>query len=118
MIKSTKDMDILQEDLHSMANWSDDWLLKFHPDKLKKLTITRKNNAGERTYFVGTTTDKVQESTCEEDLALGIKADHMLNYENHRKEKIKKATGMMGAIRRSFRYLNCDTFKLLYKSLV
>ena len=42
-IKCPKDVEMLQKDLHRMSTWSDDWLLKFHPDKLKKLTITKKN---------------------------------------------------------------------------
>ena len=47
-----------------------------------------------------------------------MKIDRELNFDLQRKEKIKKATRMMGAIRRSFKFLNVDTFKLLYKSMV
>ena len=113
-IRCTKDVDILQEDLHKMALWSDDWLLKFHPEKLKKLSITDKRYDGERGYFLGE--DKVKESTCEKDL--GVNIDKHLDFDIQRKEKIKKATNMMGAIRRSFKFLNRNTFKLLYKSMV
>ena len=38
-----EDVEMLQNDLHKMSTWSENWLLKFHPDKLKKLTITNKN---------------------------------------------------------------------------
>ena len=105
----------LQRDLHAMYLWSEKWLLKFHKDKLKVVTITSRNRtAEEREYFVGTM--RVTRSTCEKDL--GIHIDHKLSFKTHVDEKVKTAQRMMGAIRRSFRYLTADMFKLLYKSLV
>ena len=43
-IKCTKYVEMIQKDLHRVSTWSDDWL--FHPDKLKKLTITSKKSCG------------------------------------------------------------------------
>ena len=65
-IKCPRDVEMLQKDLHRMSTWSDDWLWKFHPGKLKKLTITKKKHVEERIYFVGE--DIVKESTCEKKL--------------------------------------------------
>ena len=42
VIRVEEDRQLLQKDLHSMSLWSDLWLLYFHPDKLKKVTISRK----------------------------------------------------------------------------
>ena len=44
--------------------------------------------------------------------------DQELKFAKHVKSKVKKANQMVGAIRRSFRYLNYRTFLLLYKSMV
>ena len=54
-----------------MSTWSGDWLLEFHPDKLKKLTIAEKKDVEEeRIYFVGE--GIVKELTCEKDLGVII----------------------------------------------
>ena len=53
---------------------------------------------------------------CEKDL--GTFMDRSLSFDTQRKEQIKKATRMVGAIRRAFKYLNSVTFVKLYKSLV
>ena len=45
-ITNTNDQDILQQDLSILEQWSDKWLLKFHPDKCKHMEIG-KNNIGE-----------------------------------------------------------------------
>ena len=49
---------------------------------------------------------------------LGVDVDPQLIFERHINNKILKANRMMGAIRRSFRYLDHNTFRLLYKSMV
>ena len=93
-IKCPKDVEMLQNDLHEMSTWSENWLLKFHPDKLKKLTITNKKHVEERIYYVGE--DIVKKSTCEKDL--GVHIDNYLNFDVQRKENIQKATRMMGRL--------------------
>ena len=112
-IKCPKDIEMLQNDLHKMSTSSENWLLKFHPDKLKKLTITNKKHVEERIYYVE---DIVKKSTCEKDL--GVHIDNYLNFDVQRKGKIQKATRMMRVIRRTFKFLNCNMFDLLYKSMV
>ena len=52
-IRNDKDREMLQRDLHSMSIWSDVWLLSFHPDKLKKMTLSRNQYQIERRYHVG-----------------------------------------------------------------
>ena len=51
------------------------------------------------------------DSACEKDL--GVYMDNFMNFDKQRNEKVKVATNVMGAIWRSFMYLNCETFKLL-----
>ena len=114
IISTDNDREVLQKDLHAMSIWADKWLLNFHPDKLKKLSISRNEYQVERRYFVGA--DMVRDVTSEVDL--GVCVDRDLNFDENRKIKIKKATRMVGAIRRAFRYLDGKTFVKLYKSMV
>ena len=58
----------------------------------------------------------MKESTREKDL--GVHIDNYLNFDVQRKEKIQKATRMLGVIRRTFKFLNFNIFNLLYKSMV
>jgi hypothetical protein len=114
VIRTEQDREILQKDLHSMSIWADKWLLNFHPDKLKKLCISRSEFQVERRYCVGG--DLVK--NVENEVDLGVCIDRDLNFDENRKLRIGKATRMVGAIRRAFRYLDAKTFVKLYKSMV
>ena len=39
VIKSNSDIAILQDDLNTMIDWSDKWLLRFNKEKCKLLSI-------------------------------------------------------------------------------
>lgn len=114
IIRDDKDRELLQNDLHAMSIWSDTWLLSFHPDKLKKLAISRNEYQVERRYFVGEHPVKSVQS----EVDLGVCIDTDLNFNEHRKLCIGKANRMVGAIRRSFQFLEAYTFVKLYKSMV
>lgn len=113
-IKDDADREQLQRDLHAMSLWSDEWLLSFHPDKLKKLLISRKEFYTERRYHVGS--DPVKNVEMETDL--GVCVDGELNFDENRKLRVQKANRMIGAIRRSFQFLESYTFVKLYKSMI
>ena len=49
---------------------------------------------------------------------LGVKIDSKLSFEQHISEKVAKANQVVGMIFRSFRYLDEDSFTLLFKSMV
>ena len=49
---------------------------------------------------------------------LGVCIDSELNFNENRKLRIGKANRIMGATRRSFRYLDKHSFVKLYKSMV
>jgi hypothetical protein len=40
-ITDGEDKEILQDDLENLDNWSNTWLLKFHPEKCKHMNIAR-----------------------------------------------------------------------------
>ncbi len=102
IIKEEKDRDTLQKDLDSLNNWSETWLLKFHPDKCKFLHIGREvPQAGFSYNLVGKNLEAVQQ---EKDL--GVIIDEKLNFERHISEKVKTANSMAAIIRRSFQSLD------------
>ena len=49
---------------------------------------------------------------------LGVKGDSALRFEEHISETVKKANTMVGLIRRSFSFLDCELFKKLYTTFV
>ena len=55
-------------------------------------------------------------TTSEKDV--GVIIDNKLSFDLHIAEKVNKANSVAGAIRRSFEYLDKDTFKKLYTALV
>ena len=55
-MKSEDDHKHLQDDLTLLEEWTNKWLLKFHPDKCKVLTIGNKSPR-DRTYTLTKTID-------------------------------------------------------------
>ena len=103
----------LQEDLNRLQNWSDKWLLKFHPEKCKVLDIGISNRLSYEYYLNDV---RLEHSLDEKDL--GVFIDNRLKFDTHITTKINKANGILGAIRRAFSYLDKKTMLLLYTSLV
>jgi hypothetical protein len=49
-ITDGEDKEILQDDLENLENWSNTWLLKFHPEKCKNMNIARVEKTDEFKY--------------------------------------------------------------------
>ena len=118
------DQEILQDDLNALQSWSNEWLLRFHPDKCKVMTVTRKKNPEQRKYIMKkntsteiATTDHVL-TNVESEKDLGITVDKRLSFEQHISDKVNKANQMMGVVRRSFTYLDPENFRWLFKAIV
>ena len=114
-VSSKSDALRLQEDINVLNNWSEKWLLRFNTDKCHVLTLGKidKIMHTHRYELYGDELDHVFE---EKDL--GVMIDMDLTFEEHMATKIGKANGIMGLIRRTFSYLDGDTFKKLYTSFV
>ena len=112
-INSIEDSVILQEDLTKLLQWSNKWLLKFHPDKCISLSINKKQE-NEVHYKLGDHT--LQAADQEKDI--GVIIDKDLSFSQHMNDKINKANRIVGMIRGSFRYLTEETFLQLYKAII
>ena len=80
------------------------------------MTITKDRCSDSRNYTLGHGTHQLEPTYSEKDL--GVIFDHNLKFDDHIQSKIKKANSMMGIIRRTYTYLDQNSFLLLFKSLV
>ncbi len=112
-IRNTEDCKLLQEDLSKMFQWTQDWLLKFHPEKCVSMRVG-KADPPLHTYSLDS--HNLEYSTCEKDI--GVHIDNKLKFDTHINLKINKANRTMGIIRRTFDYMDKEIFCQLFKALV
>lgn len=113
-IKSSDDNKLLQNDLNIMCKWSDTWLLKFHPNKCNSIAIG--NNEVNHKYMLNNDTHTIEQVTEIKDI--GVIIDSELTFKQHIYKKIDTANSILGIIRRSYKYIDINTFLPLYKGLV
>ena len=78
-----------------MQNWSNTWLLNFHPDKCHVLTLGKLHNIKHaHNYRLGDT--ELEHVFNEKDLGVVIDSD--LSFKDHIVEKIRKANSIVGLI--------------------
>lgn len=111
----------LQNDLTKLEEWSEQWQLKFHPQKCHVLKLGSKKSDGVYKMSgineMGETTDLVL-AECEFEKDLGVYIDNSLCFRQHVATSTTKANRMMGIIRRSFDFLTVSMFLYLFKALV
>ena len=116
IIESENDRQELQKDLEKMMDWSAKWLLTFHPDKCKHMHITRNvNEIAERTYSLS---PHQKLEVIREEKDIGVYIDHNLSFDKHISAICNKANSMFAVLRRSFQFIDKETFVPLYKTLV
>jgi len=111
-IVNTSDKDILQKDLNNLSKWSNDWLIKFHPEKCYVMHLGKHNP--ENDYIMSG--HKLCKLESERDL--GVIVDNNLTFDEHITEKVSKARQIWGMIRRTFRLIDWNTFPMLFKAFV
>jgi len=117
IIYEQNDHCILQSDLDKLQDWSDIWLLRFHPDKCKAMTIGNPSEE-EFKYSMKSGTERQILIRTTEEKDIGVTIDSKLEFEKHINEKINKANSIFSLIRRSYMFLDSETFLPLYRSLV
>ena len=87
-----------------MEDWSNKWLLRFHPEKCKVMNVSRKKSPNKRIYNMTNSQNnnivELEQTEVEKDLGLNI--DNSLTFEYHLNEKVNKANQIIGIIRISF----------------
>ena len=114
-ISSYDDSLLLQNDIESLEDWASKWLLSFHPDKCHVLTIGKFENIqhAHRYEICG---NEIEHVFDEKDL--GVTLDGELRFDEHVTRKVRVANAIVGQIRRSFSYLDCNSFRRLYTAFV
>ena len=107
---------LLQQDLEKLQKWSEMWNLYFNVDKCKVLHVGRRNPKLEYKMVVGGLYKLLQ--SCEEEKDLGVIFNMSLNFDTHIQNSINKANKMIGLIKRTFKFINKESFCMLYKALV
>ena len=111
------DIDDLQEDLTALQEWSDKWLLRFHPDKCVVLSLGKTKEDAHQ-YFLTKDNKDFQLKNVNQETDLGITVDSSLSFDQHVQAKVNKANSITGLIRRTFNYLDEENILMLYKALV
>ena len=113
-IKSPVDRLILQQDLNNLTEWSDKWLLKFHPDKCVSMIISRSSEIRVASYEMEN--HQLNCSNCEKDI--GVFIDSSLNFDKHINYAVNKANRVLAIARKTVECMDRDIFSQIFKTLV
>ena len=103
----------LQKDLDCLQDWESKWQLRFNVDKCKVMHLGGSHNNHVKYYMKG---NVLQETVEEKDLGVWVSND--LKFSTHVAKSVNKANQVLGLIRRSFTYLDCQLMRLLFTALV
>ena len=113
-ITNDQDADTLQQDLHTLTQWQDNWQLKFNPDKCHVLKVTNSKTPKQHTYTLGNST--LQETHSHTYLGVELSSD--LKWKNHINKITAKANRALGFVRRNLHPLPRDLKVTAYQTLV
>ena len=114
-ISCQEDVFKLQDDITALEKWSNNWLLRFHPDKCQVMTLGKPRNI-RYTHRYTLHHHELEHVPVQKDLVLIV--DHRLKFADHISAKVKTANSMMGLIRRSFSFLDGPLFVKLFTAFV
>ena len=108
----------LQKDLDNVVDWADRWQLKFHTGKCKVIHFGSKNVLQSYTMRKHHTEERVTLHSTISEKDLGVEVDNELKFSKHIETQVAKANRILGQIRRSFNFMDIETMRLLFTSLV
>lgn len=114
-ITSREDALQLQADINKLEEWSRIWQLHFNHEKCHVLTMGKFENT-QHTQRYTVYGNEMEHVFDEKDL--GVTIDSELKFEDHIARKVNTANAIVGQMRRSFSYLDCDTFKQIFTAFV
>ncbi len=106
----------LQQDLQSLQNWSSKWQMRFHPEKCKVLNVMDPD--AKQRYSMESNGTKCVLEQVHEEKDLGVITDDMLSFDDQCEKSITSANRILFTIRRTFTFIDEQTFLQLYKPLV
>ena len=115
VIDGPEDSKRLQEDLDTLMKWSQSWLLKFNPEKCKVMHIGH-TYPTQYVMIDNGIQCMLGETTEEKDLGVTVTSD--LKPGRQCTLSAKKAMSVLGLIKRTFKRIDADDFKILYNCYV
>jgi hypothetical protein len=110
----TEAAEALNEDLASINEWADKWLVTFSPPKTKELLISNKAPHDHPALYLNN--ERIAE--VKHHKHLGIHLSHNLSWNKHAEETAKKATKCLGILRPLKFLLDRASLETLYKSFI
>ena len=111
-IRTVDDCFKLLNEVDNLYKWSQTWLIGFNSDKCKHMHI------GKQDFWFTYDLNGVPLDYTEVEKDIGVHIDDRLSFETHVSKKCKKAKSMFFLIRRTFKFLDIQTFLPLYKAIV
>ena len=109
----------LQRDLDELADWAGKWQLRFNVDKCRTMHLGGLRNIHAK-YIMATSNGgqrmELQETVEEKDL--GVWTDDTGGASSHVAHIVQKANQILGLIRRTFTYMDCNLMRQLFTSVV
>ena len=116
-LKQLKDFEEIQDDLYELCVWASKWLLFFNIQKCKVIHIGKGNPAF--TYQMKDKNENIYElTTVTSEKDLGITFQHDMKFDIHINNIVNKANRLLGLVKRTFSYMDRDTFLIIYKSII
>ena len=115
-INDDNDNKCLQGAIDEMFLWTQKWLLKFNKDKCKVLHLGRNNP--HHKYSIGEEDDRVVLETTDLEKDLGVHIDPNLDFKNHIKTIVKKASFLTYKILKNFTFRDSNIIVPLFKTLI
>jgi hypothetical protein len=117
-ITNTEDCNDLQKSCDLLQQWSERWLVKLNISKCMVLKLSTGEIGCNRKYSL-VRSGKVEElNEVSKMKDLGVVIDNKLTFKDHIAEKVHKAYSMIGIIKRNFKYMDKESFLMIYKSMV
>ena len=113
-MKNESEAKLMQQDLDTLQDWEKKWMMEFHPDKCEVISITRKRNPRNFTYYLhGKELKHVKHLKY-----LGVNITHDLRWDKHIDSITSQATNTLNFLRRNINIRNCNVKFQAYKTLV
>ena len=116
-VDTQEEREGLQEDIDNLSEWSHRWQLAFNASKCKVLHLGKKNQEYEYT-MTNESEERRELSSVQHEKDLGVIIDTKLTFRDHVAAIAGKANRILGMIRRTFQFLDQNTFITLDKALV
>lgn len=117
-VVTDEDREKLQKDLDELVKWADKWQLRFNAEKCKVLHLGSKNSNFQYSMKKHGSDENVTLEATSLEKDLGVNVDQELKFSKHTEIQVNKANRILGLVRRSYEYLDCESMKHLFCALV